>query len=87
MYDDGPGSGNIDCTASSPASCWGHRDNELGYNASRLAAAHGVLIMGAAQATPAADSPWTSDAMVLAIANTTPAFTYTWAQAEAAGAR
>ena len=87
MYDDGPGSGNIDCTASSPASCWGHRDNELAYNASTLAAAHGVLVMGAAQATVAADSPWTSDAMVLAVATTTPAFTYTWAQAEAAGAR
>ncbi len=87
MYDDGPGSGNIDCTTSSPASCWGHRDNELGYNASKLAASHGVLVMGAAQATVAADSPWTSDAILLAIVSATPAFTYTWAQAEAAGAR
>jgi hypothetical protein len=30
MYNDGIGGTNIDCTASSPAGCWGHRDNILG---------------------------------------------------------
>jgi hypothetical protein len=29
MYDDGSGSANIDCTASNPAGCWGHRENIL----------------------------------------------------------
>jgi hypothetical protein len=29
MYDDGPGSSNIDCTASNSSGCWGHRDNVL----------------------------------------------------------
>jgi ribosomal protein L24E len=29
MYDDGPGSNNIDCTASNQSGCWGHRDNVL----------------------------------------------------------
>lgn len=29
MYDDGIGSGNVDCSATHPAGCWGHRDNIL----------------------------------------------------------
>jgi len=29
MYDDGPGSSNIDCTAGNSSGCWGHRDNVL----------------------------------------------------------
>jgi hypothetical protein len=29
MYDDGPGSSNIDCTSSNTSGCWGHRDNVL----------------------------------------------------------
>jgi hypothetical protein len=87
MYDDGPGSGDLDCTPSSPRSCWGHRDNILGFSASTIASAHGTLVMGAAEATVASDSPWTSDAMVLALVTGSPAYTYTWAEAEAAGAR
>jgi hypothetical protein len=30
MYDDGPGSDNVDCTATSRSGCWGHRQNILG---------------------------------------------------------
>jgi len=29
MYDDGMGSSNVDCTASNPSGCWGHRQNIL----------------------------------------------------------
>jgi hypothetical protein len=29
MYDDGPGSYNIDCTPSNSSGCWGHRNNML----------------------------------------------------------
>jgi hypothetical protein len=29
LYDDGPGSYNLDCTASDSSGCWGHRDNIL----------------------------------------------------------
>jgi hypothetical protein len=29
MYDDGPGSNNVDCTAGNPSGCWGHRDKIL----------------------------------------------------------
>lgn len=30
MYDDGVGSGNLDCTSSNTSGCWGHRKNILG---------------------------------------------------------
>jgi hypothetical protein len=30
MYDDGPGSPNLDCTAEQPSGCWAHRANILG---------------------------------------------------------
>jgi hypothetical protein len=30
MYDDGPGSPNLDCTKSDPGGCWAHRENVLG---------------------------------------------------------
>ena len=30
MYDDGPGSYNLDCTRANMSGCWGHRDNILG---------------------------------------------------------
>jgi hypothetical protein len=29
MYDDGPGSGNLDCKQAGDSGCWGHRDNIL----------------------------------------------------------
>lgn len=29
MYDDGPGSANVDCPSAGAAGCWGHRDNIL----------------------------------------------------------
>jgi hypothetical protein len=29
MYDDGPGSGNLDCRQAGDSGCWGHRDNIL----------------------------------------------------------
>ena len=30
MYDDGPGSPNLDCTSADPSGCWAHRENILG---------------------------------------------------------
>ncbi len=30
MYEDGPGSANLDCTSTNTTGCWGHRDNILG---------------------------------------------------------
>lgn len=40
MYDDGPGSGNLDCTSSHAAGCWGHRDIILWTHG------HGTLVGG-----------------------------------------
>jgi hypothetical protein len=87
MYEDGAGSGNLSCTAGGAGGCWGHRDNELGFSSATVASSHGVLVMGAAEATVAGDSPWTSDAVLMALVSGSPAYTYTWAQAQAAGAR
>jgi putative cell wall-binding protein len=79
MYDDGPGSDNLDCTSPSAAGCWGHRDIILssGYGP-------GPLVAGAADGL----GSWgTEYAMVLAQPTTAlPTLNYTWAQAVAAGA-
>ncbi len=87
MYDDGPGSGNLGCVGNS-SGCWGHRDNILGFSAAQLAASGGTLVMGAGEASPAAASPWLSDAELFAVITHSPAYyIYTWGQAVAAGAR
>jgi hypothetical protein len=39
LYDDGPGSNNVDCTHAGAAGCWGHRENVL-------ASYHAPLVMG-----------------------------------------
>jgi hypothetical protein len=52
MYEDGPGSSNVDCTPTTLKQCWGHRDNILDAF-SAAAACSGrpvVLAMGAAEA-------------------------------------
>jgi hypothetical protein len=80
MYDDGPGSGNVDCTAVNPSGCWGHRHDILSQFGS------GALAMGAASGTDASGNP--SYTMLLMEGSPTfhPVFTYTWAQAQADGA-
>lgn len=42
MYDDGPGSANIDCPSAGAPGCWGHRDNIL------VSMACQTCVMGAA---------------------------------------
>ena len=47
MYDDGPGSGNLDCTQRDTAGCWGHRENILGnYGPHPAMGAASVLLNG-----------------------------------------
>lgn len=81
MYDDGPGSGNLDCTAGHPTGCWGHRHDVL-YRFDTS----GPLAMGAAQGTDSGGQ--TGYAMLLFEGDSTytPTYSYTWAQAVAAGA-
>jgi hypothetical protein len=82
MYDDGPGSGNLDCSSSNTAGCWGHRHDVL-YKFDR---AGGALAMGVAQGTDSSGEP--GYAMLLFQGDDTyrPFYAYTWAQAVAAGA-
>lgn len=50
MYDDGLGSGNIDCTYNNQSGCWGHRDDTLFQFSA-------PLVMGAAYAPTTLDGP------------------------------
>lgn len=82
MYDDGPGSGNLDCSSRSAAGCWGHRHDVLwSFGGTR------ALAMGSAAGR---DSRGTSGyAMVLGggdAGSYQPDYTYTWSQAVATGA-
>jgi hypothetical protein len=82
MYDDGPGSGNLDCSSSNTAGCWGHRHDVL----YKFDSAGGALAMGVAQGTdPSGEAGY---AMLLFGGDDSyrPVYVYTWAQAVAAGA-
>jgi len=76
MYDDGYGSGNIDCSSPSAAGCWGHRHDILAFTAG------GTLSMGAA--APAGRASYA----LTIVETSTPVwrYSYTWAQAKAVGA-
>jgi hypothetical protein len=81
MYDDGLGSGNLDCTANHRSGCWGHRHDILWRFDPR-----GALAMGAAaHAAPGGRSGY---AMLLEQARpgARPVYTYRWRQALRAGA-
>ena len=101
MYDDGYGGSNLDCETPSAPGCWGHRDtilaayptstqftskssvSPLAITASRRA----VPVMGAGSLQPDGAGPegnWT--AIFASVAGNTPAFLYTWKQAQADGA-
>ena len=81
MYDDGLGSGNLDCTASNATGCWDHRHDVLyRFDSS------GRLAMGAAAGSdPSGQSGYTM-LLFQGDASYQPAYVYTWAQAVAAGA-
>ena len=82
MYDDGPGSGNLDCSAPGAAGCWGHRHDVLWSFGGT-----GALAMGSAVGQdPGGVSGY---AMVLGegdVGSYQPTYTYTWSQAVLDGA-
>ena len=82
MYDDGPGSGNLDCTRANHSGCWGHRHDILW----RFAPG-GTLAMGAAAGRGSGGGA--SYAMLLEQepAGVHPAYIYRWSEAVQAGAR
>lgn len=83
MYDDGPGSTNLDCPSSGGSGCWGHRHAILDDFGSV-----GTLVMGAAL-TPSGDTSQgdgggPSLAATLAVMPASPgSYVFTWAQAQA----
>jgi hypothetical protein len=80
MYDDGYGSGNIDCTSAAAPGCWGHRHDVL------TSFPAGKTAMGAAVGKDAHGA--IGYAMLLAVGRVTyrPTYIYTWAQAVKDGA-
>jgi len=73
MYDDGPGSYNIDCTPQNTSGCWGHRNNIL------LALRCQPCLMGTGfNATAYQGNPsWTE---ILVDSSGSPALDFTWSQ-------
>ncbi|MHB1500663.1 MAG: hypothetical protein ACYCYK_05780 [Candidatus Dormibacteria bacterium] len=89
MYNDGPGSNNVDCTTAGAPGCWGHRDNILLNTASGAwAPPGGYTWVGGAACVPASGvSYFNSCTMEWVLVPTgSVAYQYTWAQAVAAGA-
>jgi hypothetical protein len=102
MYDDGYGGPNFDCKTPKTAGCWGHRENILGRYPTRtgfvsgpwgskvatVSARSAVPVMGSGSLQPnGAGGPqgnWT--AIFTSVTGKTPALSYTWKQALAAGA-
>jgi hypothetical protein len=82
MYDDGPGSPNIDCVVASDPACWGHRQDVLAYTGV------GTVLMGAAAGTDPNGQPGYAMTLVATAATDTSwtTLTYTWAQAQSGGA-
>jgi hypothetical protein len=76
MYDDGYGSGNLDCRTPSAPGCWGHRQNILAFSHAAS------LSMGAAAIRGAVSYALT----VVESSRTAWPYSYTWAAAMADGA-
>lgn len=82
MYDDGLGSGNLDCTAHHRSGCWGHRHDIL-WRFDR----QGALAMGAAAHTVSGGGSGYAMLLEQARPGVRPVYTYRWSEAVAAGAR
>jgi hypothetical protein len=82
MYDDGPGSGNLDCSSSNTAGCWGHRHDVL----YKFDPTGGALAMGVAQGTDPSGQAGYAMLLFGGDESYRPDYVYTWAQAVAAGA-
>lgn len=84
MYDDGPGSGNEDCTAANSSGCWGHRHDVLWQFEESDPAQ--PLAMGAATAIDPSGTAGYAMILGQGDAGYRPAYTYTWSHALADGA-
>jgi hypothetical protein len=81
MYDDGPGSNNVDCSPSTPSGCWIHRHDILWqFDPGRSA-------IGVATGTDSKGNSSYTMLLMVGNSNYAPAYTYTWDEAMADGAR
>jgi hypothetical protein len=83
MYDDGPGSTNLTCSAASTAGCWGHRNIILASAGSTACGgAPAGLAMGAGHTTTAARYGESDTEILAGVCGHLPSDTvFTWAQA------
>lgn len=89
MYNDGPGSNNLDCTATDSAGCWGHRDNILlNTRAGTWAAPAGYTWVGGAACAPISGISYFNSCTLewVLVPSSSVSYQYTWSQAVAAGA-
>ena len=70
MYDDGAGSGNLDCTSAGDPGCWGHRDIILWDRT------HGTLVAGGGYSSAGGTGSY---AYVILSGYSTANLTFTWA--------
>jgi len=83
MYDDGyggPETSNIDCTSAAASGCWDHRRNVLAFSSA------GTLSLGAAVGTDASGNSSYATTLVWTPRTDWTSYSFTWAQAKAAGA-
>jgi hypothetical protein len=88
MYDDGPGSANVDCTAADQSGCWDHRDNILGFQ-NDVDGDGGTLAFGGAAVSSGAgrhSSAVSATTLIAWSPGTVTGFAFTWAEAVADGA-
>jgi hypothetical protein len=79
MYDDGPGSGNLDCPRGGAPGCWGHRHGILDDFGSGERLIAGAALEATAD-THRGDRGGTSMAVTLAVAGRPQRLVFTWAE-------
>ncbi len=87
MYDDGLGSGNVDCTATDQSGCWDHRDNILGFQNDVDRFGGSLSFGGGTASTGTAHQALQSVTMLVTWSpGSTSGYYYTWDQAVEDGA-
>lgn len=89
MYNDGYGSGNIDCTSPTAAGCWGHRDGILlDTSSGGFSAPAGYTWVAGAGCAPSAGWAFldSCDLEYALLPTSAPTYVFTWAQAQQLGA-
>jgi len=87
MYDDGPGGTNYDCTPTDMQGCWGHRMNILNnYISNGMSEAMGVASVNLQNGTAYMESDAAIFVQISSSEVSHLSYSYTWAQAVAAGA-